>query len=285
MEEKQKTPHHLYLALIGALIVVVGAAAVAGFAQLSKIGNNVTSLTANLSSTAAKLDVTVATTNDTLKMVNGALKGSHKNGDDGYLVLGQRTLQNVNSATNAAKQTLQSVNTITKAQETRATELSKASVDLVKSGNDSLQSLNKVIVGVNGVVDDLHKTTLPKLNEGVDVLNGLAADLRPLVGESTNVVKSLNITAQSANAIVSDPEIKSIVHNLNLTSDNVNKTTAGFVVLTADVHNILSPKKTTFVEALAETMARSVLGAIAGPLIAHFWPVQVSVTNAVPVQK
>jgi hypothetical protein len=63
-------------------------------------------------------------------MVNQALKGTHKNGEDGLLVLARVLLQNADSAANALKQTMQDANRIAKAEQPKTVALTGVEKDI-----------------------------------------------------------------------------------------------------------------------------------------------------------
>jgi hypothetical protein len=275
--EHRKAPHGLYLTL--GLIAVLILAGGVGFAiwELIQIERNV-----NKSAAASA---------ETLAMVNQALKGTHQNGDDGLLVLSRLFLQNGVSAANALKQTMQDANKIAKANEPKTVALADASITLVNTAAGTVSKLSGAADQLSGVIAKVDSDTIPKVNASVDSLNGLLSDLRPtaqastvLVTEAADTVKELKVSVTTANALLADPELAGIVHNLNTTSANASVVAGNLGLVTMDVHNMLNPKKTTFWEALATTAAKSVLGAAAGPLVSHFFPVGVNISNApVPV--
>jgi hypothetical protein len=267
-----KTPHHLYLAIgvviVGVLSVGVGVA----LWELAQIESNV-----NKSAAASA---------ETLAMVNQAMKGTHKNGDDGLLFLARNLLENSTAGMNALKQTMQDANKIAKAEEPKTVALADSSIALINTTNATVVKLGGTVDELSGVIAKVDTVTLPKVDASVDSLNGLVSDLRPaaqastaLLTEATGTVQELKLSVTTANALLADPELASIVHNLNLTSANANVVAGNLGLVTMDVHNMLNPKKTTFWEVLATTAAKSVLGAAAGPVISHFWPLGISVQN------
>lgn len=274
--EHRNAPHHLYLTL--ALAVVLILAGGLGFAlyELVQIERNV-----NKSAAASA---------ETLAMVNQALKGTHKSGDDGLLVLSRIFLQNADSAANALKQTMQDANKIAKAEEPKTVALTDSSIALINTTNGAVARLGGAVDLLSGMIAKVDTLTLPKVDASVDSLNGLVSDLRPtaqastaLITEATGAVSELKLSVATANTLLADPELAGIVHNLNLTSANANVVAGNLGLVTMDVHNMLNPKKTTFWEALATAAAKSVLGSAAGPVISHFWPVSINIGNTVPV--
>ena len=271
-----RAPHHLYLALGFAIAVILAGGVGLALYELTRIERNV-----NKSAAASA---------ETLAMVNVALKGAHKNGDDGLLALSRTFLQNADSAANALKQTMQDANGIAKAEAPKTVALADSSIALVNTAAGTLAKLGGAVGELSGVIAQANTVTLPKVNAGVDSLNGLVADLRPaaqasteLLAEAADTIGTLKVSIGTANELLADPELAAIVHNLTLASDNANGTLANTRLVTLDVHNMLNPRKPTFWEALAETTARSVLGAAAGPVISHFWPLGINVENTVTV--
>jgi hypothetical protein len=274
--EHRVAPHHLYLALGLAVVLVLAGGVGFGLYELIQIERNV-----NKSAAASA---------ETLAMVNQALKGIHKNGDDGLLVLSRIFLQNADSAANALKQTMQDANRIAKAEQPKTVALADASIALVNTATGTVSKLSGAVDELSSVIARADTETLPKVNASVDSLNGLVGDLRPaaqastaLITEATGTVKELKLSVTTANALLADPELAGIVHNLNTTSANASVVAGNLGLVTRDVHNMLTPKKTTFWEALAITAAKSVLGSAAGPLVSHFFPVGINISTPVPV--
>lgn len=271
-----KTPHAWYISL-GAAIVLILATGV-GFVlyELILIERNA--------------DASAAASAQTLALVNKALTGTHKNGNDGLLFLTKNLLQNGAGAANALKQTMQDANRIAKSQESKTVELADSSIALVKTSTAAVGRLDAALGALNDVIAKADTETLPKVNAGIDSLNGLVGDLRPAARASTDLLEqatltigTLNKTADTANALLADPELGQIVHNLNVMAANGTVVTGNLSLVTMDVHNLLNPKKPTFWEGVAEMAARSILGAAAGPLISHFWPLSIDVKNTVSV--
>ena len=224
---------------------------------------------------------------ETLTLTNQALKGKHANGDDGILFQLRITLQNAAAAANALKQTAQDANFIAKAQKDKTGALTDASVALVRSGNDAVAKLGSAADQLSGVVADVRTETLPKLNTGVDSLNGLVGDLRPTARASTDLmvaatgdVTALHGVINTANGLLADPDLTAIAHNINLTSANANIVAGNLGLVTMDVHNMLNPRRQTFWETLATTAARSVLGSAAGPIVSHYFPLGINISNS-----
>ncbi len=136
-----KTPHHLYLALGLIIVLVLSTGITFALYELTLIERNV--------------NKSAAASSETLAMVNQALKGTHKNGDDGLLALSRNVLQNGAAAANALKQTLQDTNKIAKAQEAKTTQLADASILLVKSGGEAVVKLGASIDELNSAIGDV----------------------------------------------------------------------------------------------------------------------------------
>jgi hypothetical protein len=231
----------------------------------------------------------------TLTMVNTALKGQHKNGDDGLLFLTKNLLQNATAAANALKQTAQDANRIAKAEEPQTAQVTQQLVNATTAGFVAIQNLDGAISSLNGVIGQVSRDTIPRFNANLDSLkgatdslDGLVGDLRPTAAAATKLldagtltVTELKTTIGTADALLADPDLKKITANLVLMSDNGNKTMGNLALVTMDVHNMLNPRKPTFWEAFAELGAKSVLGAAAAPLISHFWPLGINVKNTV----
>lgn len=167
-----------------------------------------------------------------------------------------------------------------------AEERAELSVTNGKAGL-AMDALVATAQHLDGVAVEARDRTLPALTATVTDLDGLVSDIRPtavastaLVNEASGAAGELHLAISTANGLLADPELRGITHNLNLMSANGNVVAGNLALVTMDVHNMLNPKKQTFWEALATTGARSVLGAAAGPVISHFWPLSVNVTNA-----
>jgi hypothetical protein len=272
--------HDTYLVLsILLLAVLIGGLAFA-FAQLVAIERN--------------LSKTAAATTETVSLVNAALKGKHANGDDGYLVLTQRLLQNADGAANAIKQTAQDANRIGKVQEKKTAALVDASISTVNAGgaavtklSASLDSLNNAINNADGVISDARTNTLPRVNAGVDELAGLASDLRPTAKASTQLVQEAAIDVIAARHLLLDPNVPKKLESFALASAELVEIERHLNGTAADVqtgvHAMFNPRKTTFWAAVAMVGAKAVLGSAAGPLISHFWPVSIDIKNSKPV--
>ena len=147
------------------------------------------------------------------------------------------------------------------------------------------------------MIGDVRTKTLPKLNAGMDSLNGTAQSLTAVVdglkpvetaatamlGEGSNAVHSLNLSINHADALISDPAFRAVAGNLasmsiNLTnaSANINSATGHADKALGYVELDLSPKHQPF----WETILSTALGeAISIPL--KYLPSRVNVTNAV----
>jgi hypothetical protein len=251
--EHKYTPHHLYLAIGFAIVVILAAGVGFTLYELGQIERNV--------------NKSAASSADTLAMVNQALKGTHKNGDDGLLVLSRILLQNSTGAMNALKQTMQDVNRIAKDEQPKTVELTDSSLALVKTAGGTVAKLGDAVDTLNGVIGEVRTATLPKLNTGVDSLNGLVSDLRPaaqastqLMTEATGAVTELKATVVTANALLADPELPVIVHNFSLMSGNLNgaalhaNNALGFVELD------LTPLKLPFWKSILSTALSQAIG-------------------------
>jgi hypothetical protein len=276
-----RTPHGLYLALgaFAAIVMTLGIGfALYEFVQIER-----------------DIRASAAASSQTIAMVNGALKGKHANGDDGYLVLTQRLLQNATGAANAIKQTMQDANAIAKAQVPKTKALADASVTLVETGNATVAKLGGSIDTLNEMLADVRRETLPKLNASIvstdtaiDSLNGLVSDLRPAARASTDLIvagtatiSELKTTVGTANALLADPDLAAIAGNFKLLTGNGNLLMANLALDAMDVHHLLNPARVPFWEGIAKVAATSVLGAAAGPFISHFWPLSINVDNVV----
>jgi hypothetical protein len=151
----------------------------------------------------------------------------------------------------------------------------KALLGTLDDARAMVANLDQAVNGKNGAIPAL-TTDLLKTGTAIDELTGINGVLQ----QSALTLKQ---TGTDVHAILADPELQTIIHNLALTSDNVNGTAANLKLVTMDAHNLLNPKKPTFWEGIAETAARSVLGAAAGPIISHFWPLGINVENTVTV--
>jgi hypothetical protein len=236
----------------------------------------------------------VAASSETMAMLNAALKGKHKNGDDGLLVLSRILLQNADGAANALKQTLQDANKIAKSQEKKTDALSDSSLEVVKEGGEALKKFGTSIDALNRVIGDVKTGTLPKLDAGVDELNGLVKDLRPTAKASTGLLASatgdldaLHDAIDAANMTLADPDIADTIHSFKLMADtgvDTMKHADGAVTnteqLAGEFRDMFKPAgKTSFFETLAISAAKSVLGPMAGSLVSHFWPVKVELVH------
>lgn len=274
-----KTPHHLYLALgvFVALILSVGVGA--ALWQLNLIEQQ-----------GVKTGTEIALTSH---LINQALKGTHANGDDGLLVLTRTELQNLNGATNALKQTLQATNEIAKSQESRAKQLSDAGIIVVQNGGTAVAKLGTAVDELTATMTDVHQNTLPKLNAGIDDLNGLVSDLRPtakasttLITSATGTIDALHGTVDTANRLLADPQFPIIISNFASTSKHLDGTAANGERLTGEIADMFKPApKGTFFENLAITAARYAAGPVAGSLVTHFWPQRVTITSPVQIGK
>lgn len=236
--------------------------------------------------------VATASIADSAVLFNKAMRGAHANGDDGYLVLAQRTLQNVTAAANAIKQTMQDANRIAKSQEKPTLELTARSGELLKTGNMTLSGLSEAI-------GDIRTQTLPALNRGISSLadsavslNGLISDLRPtavaltgVVVESGNAVRGLNLAVMHADTLIGDPALRSVAENLatmslNLTnaSGHVNGAAANAEMALGYVRDDLSPKKLPLWQSLLEGALGQAIG-----LPLKYLPTRVSVVGSVPL--
>lgn len=227
-------------------------------------------------------------------MLNAAMRGTHKNGDDGYLVLVQRLLQNSNSAANAVKQTAQDTNRIAKSQEEPSKKLTASSIALLDAGKDSVVTLGKSIDGVNGIVTAVKSETLPKLNASVDSLNGLIGDFRPaavalagVMTESANVARSLNLTVTHADALLADPAWSSVAGNLNIMSaslsgaaGHINGAAGNVQLATAYIRDDLAPTHLPLWQRIIQTAVPYGLGALVRILV----PTTVNVGNSPTVK-
>ena len=274
---KHNTPHHLYLALGAAVVLVLSVGVGIALYELALIEGNV-----NKSAAASA---------ETLAMVNQALKGTHKNGDDGLLVLSRVLLQNADSAANALKQTMQDANKIAKAEEPKTVELADSSIALIKTAGGTVTKLGEAVDTLNGVIADVRTGTLPKLNTSVDSLNGLVGDLRPtaqastaLVTEATGAVTELKGTVIQANALLALPDLTLTIHNFASTSAHLDGAAANGEQLTGEFRDMFKPStKTSFWETLAMSAAKAAAGPVAGSLITHFWPQKVTIGNPITV--
>ena len=268
-------PHNRYLA-IGTAIVAVLIFGV-GFAlfELTRIERN--------------LNASAAASAETLALVNDALKGTHKNGDDGLLVLARVLLQNGDGAVNGLKQTLQDVNRIAKAQEPKTAALADSSLDAVRAGAETVAKLGAAVDTLNSVIGDVRTSTLPKLNAGIDSLNGLVTDLRPaatasteLVTQAAGVVGELKGTVSQANALLANPDIAATATNLADMSANLNGAALHANRALAYIETDLTPTKLPFWQAAVSAALSQAIGI---PL--KYLPQAVRVVNtaAAPVAK
>ena len=271
--KRNASPHHLYLALGVAIAVILAGGAGVALYELAQIERNV-----NKSAAASA---------ETLAMVNQALKGVHKNGDDGLLLLSKVFLQNADSAANALKQTMQDVNKIAKAEEPKTVALTDSSIALVNAAGGTVAKLGGAVDALTGVIAAVGTGTVPKLNAGVDSLNGLVSDLRPtaqasmqFVTEATGAVTELKGTVVTANVLLGDPQLAAIVGNLNLMSGNLNAAALHANNALGFVEIDLTPKKLPFWQAILSTALSQAIGI---PL--KYLPQAVTVVSTVPAKK
>ena len=235
-----------------------------------------------LKGAVARLDVieehlqkATAASAETVALVNASLKGTP--GQKGMLELTRLLLLNADGAANAAKQTAQDANRIAKAQEKTTAVLSQEIIGTVQDGRASIARLNDALKDVDGAVADVRSGTLPRLNAGVDQLNGLTGDLRQTAVAATGDLLELRDTIGAAHTMLADPELAQIAGNLARMTANGADTVGNLTLVTGDFHRMLNPKTATFWETFAMTVGKSLAGAVAGPLVSHFWPLGVSV--------
>jgi hypothetical protein len=267
------TPHGRYLAIGTAITVILSIGVGFALFELVRIERN--------------LNTSAAASAETLALVNTALKGTHKNGDDGLLVLARVLLQNSDGAANALKQTLQDANRIAKQEQPKTAALADSSLAAVRAGGEVVVKLGAAVDMLNGVIGDVRTTTLPKLNAGVDSLNGLVADLRPtatastdLVTQAAGVVGELKGTVSQANALLADPDIAATAANLASMSANLNGAALHANHALGYIEADLTPKKLPFWQAVVSTALSEAIGI---PL--KYLPQAVTVVSTVPVPK
>ena len=160
------------------------------------------------------------------------------------------------------------------------------------AGKDTLGKLGGSVDTLNLTLADIRTQTLPRLNSGVDSLDGLVRDLRPtaqaitgLVGESTNTVKSLNLVVTHADALISDPELAKVAANLDMMSAglgqaaiHVNGAAKNAEQALGYVRDDLTPRKQTF---WAGIISEALSQAIGIPL--KYLPTRTAVVSSVPV--
>lgn len=189
---------------------------------------------------------------DAAKAFQRALKGEHANGDDGYIVLARRFLQNGDAAMNAIKQTAQDANAIAKAQKSKADDLASRSIELIAAGRDAVAKLGDTVADAGDAIKEVKAVTQEtgaQLNDGVlpalkDTLAGTTKALAVVSGPDGLLVQGA-ASVRSANAIMTDP-------HLFATFAHIDQITANGVVMGAEINesigyinNYLKPQKVT----------------------------------------
>ncbi len=222
-----------------------------------------------------------------------AMHGTHASGDDGYIVLLKRFLQNTTSAANATKQTMEDANRIAKSQEQPTKQLSAASISAVQSVGQLVDSGNSVVVklgiaadGLSAVVGQIGSGTVPRLNTGLETLNTAIAGLVPVETSVSRMVDSGNAvmiglqgTVRSANTLLSDPDLTAVARNLQLATASGASAMKHVDVATGYIEYDLSPKHVPFWRGLASEALSQAIGI---PL--KLYPTRVAVTSSVPIK-
>ena len=231
------------------------------------------------------LNATAQASTRTFAMVDAALKGTHKNGDDGYLVLSQRLLQNSTAAMNAFKQTMQDANTIAKAQAKPANDLAAQSIALVASGKTAVDSLNGVILDIRGQTVPSINASINSLNSATVAVEALVENMQPTATALGETVKSVNLAVTHADALIADPDFQKIAGNLNAmsasladASAHVDKGAAHAESALNYVELDLTPTKQPFWRAI---LSEALSQAVGIPL--KYFPTRTAVVSSVPV--
>ncbi len=231
-----------------------------------------------------------ASLNDSSAHLHTALVGTRPDGTDGLLYQSQAALKAVDVLTREAALTAKTARAVSVTEQANLRQYSASVQSVLDNANSGIKSLTSAADSLNAVIAAVGSSTLPKINSSVEELGGLITDLRPTATAATQAlteaggtIHDLDKTIVTSNMLLADPELQQIIHNLNLAADNANGTLANTRLVTADVHNLLNPRKPKFWEALAETAAKTVLGSAVGPLFSHFLPTRVDIANPIQV--
>ncbi len=225
--------------------------------------------------------------------VVAAMHGTHKNGDDGYIVLAQRFLQQSNGAMAAVRDTAQDANRIAKSQEQPSKQLSATSIStvqsvgrLVDSGNGVVVKLGTAADGLNATISQINSGTLPRVNTGLDSLNGVVVGFLPVENSVTRLVESGNAvmiglkgTVGTANSLLADPDLTAVARNLAVATASGASAMKHIDTATGYIEFDLSPKHVPFWRGLASEALSQAIGI---PL--KLYPTRVAVTSSVPIK-
>jgi hypothetical protein len=213
------------------------------------------------------VDRTAALSNDTLAMVNVALKGTHKNGDDGLLFRANLLVANADSAVNALKQTAQQLDKASRVNEPKAGVVVDESITLIDSGKQAVTKLGVALDTLNSVIALARDGTLPKLNAGIDSLNEVVSGLAPaersandLLVSGNAVMVALKGTVMDADKLIADPNLTLVAKNL---SDGTKSGASAMAHVDKSMSYVevdLSPKHMPLWQTLLEGAIGNVIG-------------------------
>lgn len=213
------------------------------------------------------VDKTAALSNDTLSLVNAALRGTHKNGDDGLLFRANLLVANADGAMNALKQAAQQLDKASKANEPKAGEIADESVAVLRSGKDAVAKLGGALDTLNDVIALARDGTLPKLNAGIDSLSGAVSGLAPaeksandLLVSGNAVMVALRGTVVDADRLIADPNLTLVAKNLSDGTKSGASAMAHIDKSMSYVEADLSPKHVPLWQTLLESAIGNVIG-------------------------